>query len=325
VQQSALEYLSHGQLPFFRLPVAPLASGLPPGTAAVLLGVPYDGGATYRPGARLAPWEVRRVSALVQGYHPVHGIAVFEELACVDGGNVVFPPFDAASVRGAVEAAVAAVLGAGAAPFLVGGDHSIALPALRAVAKRHGPVAVVHVDAHLDTSGPEVWGEAFHHGTPFRHALAEGLVADGQLHQVGVRGPQGGPRDGDPGAGRGARLYGAELVAERGAASVGKEIREAIGDRPVYLSFDVDALDPAFAPGTGTPVPGGLTSGEVLRLLRALAGVRLVGADVVEVCPPLDHADLTSHLAAHVLFEALALAALAPERGGLRARSARDR
>jgi agmatinase len=314
-QDAAFAYLSHGQIPFFRLPIAPLAAGIPAGTGAVLLGVPYDGGTTYRPGARLAPYEIRRVSALVQGYHPGHGLAVFDRLVAVDGGNVVFPPFDAGAVRDAVESALAGVLAAGAVPFLVGGDHSIALPALRAVAARHGPVAVVHVDAHLDTSGPEVWGEPFHHGTPFRHALAEGLIAEGQLHQVGVRGPWGGARDGDAGATHGARLHGADEVAERGIAAVAGEIRRELGERPLYVSFDVDAVDPAFAPGTGTPVPGGLTSREALALLRALAGARLVGMDVVEVCPPLDHADATSHLAAHVLFEGLALAALGRSRG----------
>jgi agmatinase len=317
-QQPAFEYLAHGQIPFFRLPVAPLAAALPAGTAAVLLGVPFDGGTTYRPGARLAPFDVRRVSALVQGYHPGHGLRVFDALPAVDGGNVVFPPFDAAAMRQAVQAAVAAVLSAGAVPFLVGGDHSIALPALRAVAARHGPLAVVHVDAHLDTSGPEVWGEPFHHGTPFRHALEEGLVAEGQLHQVGLRGAWDGPLDAEPGLSRGARRYPVEEVAERGIARAAEEIRRAVGDRPAYLSFDVDAVDPAFAPGTGTPVPGGLSSREALQLLRGLAGLRLAGMDLVEVCPPLDHADVTSHLAAHLLFEGLALAAVARGGGGRR-------
>jgi agmatinase len=314
-QQTAFEYLSHGQVPFFRLPVASAPAALPAGTGAVILGVPFDGGTTYRPGARFAPFEVRRVSALVQGWHPVHGVAPFDALAAVDGGNVVFPPFDAAAMRGAVQGAVARVLEAGAVPFLVGGDHSIALPAIRALAERHGPVAVVHVDAHLDTSGPETWGEAFHHGTPFRHVLDERLVADGQLHQVGIRGPWASARDADPGKARGARVYGVDEVSTRGVADVAEVIREAVGDRPVYLSFDVDAVDPAFAPGTGTPVPGGLTSREALQLLRELRGMRLAGMDVVEVCPALDHADVTSHLAAHVLFEGLALAALAGRRG----------
>ncbi len=314
-QRPAFEYLSLGQTPFFRLPIAPLAAQVPAGTAAVLLGVPFDGGTTYRPGARLAPFEIRRVSALVQGYHPGHALRVFDELPTVDGGNVVFPPFDAAAMRDSVQAAVAAVLAVGAVPFLVGGDHSIALPALRAIAARHGAVAIVHVDAHLDTSGPETWGEPFHHGTPFRHVLDEGLVADGQLHQIGIRGSWSGALDAEPGRRRGARRHDADDVAERGVRRVGDEVRRAVGDRPVYLSFDIDAVDPAFAPGTGTPVPGGLSSREALQLLRSLAGLRLVGMDLVEVCPPFDHADVTSHLAAHVLFEGLALAAIARREG----------
>ena len=309
-QQSAFEYLSHGQIPFFRLPVAPVERGVSPGVGAVILGVPYDGGTTYRPGARLAPFEVRRVSALVQGYHPLHRLAVFDRIRAVDGGNVAFPPFDPAAVRERVEASVSAAVTAGAVPFLVGGDHSVALPAMRAVARRHGVLAVVHVDAHLDTSGPELWGERFHHGTPLRHALEEGLIAYGQLHQVGIRGPQGGARDAELGAVHGARVHTAEEIAHRGVAAISAEIRHEVGDRPMYLSFDVDAVDPAFAPGTGTPVPGGLTSREALQLLRELAGVALVGMDVVEVCPPLDHADVTAQLAAHVLFEGLALAAV---------------
>ena len=276
----------------------------------MLLGVPYDGGTTYRPGARLAPFEVRRVSALVQGYHPSHQVAVFDRLSAVDGGNVTFPPFDAAAVRDRVEATVATVVGAGAVPFVVGGDHSVALPALRAVAREHGPLAVVHIDAHLDMSGPETWGERFHHGTPFRHALEEGLVTNGQLHQVALRGPWGSPRDAETGFAHGAQVHTMENVAERGIPSIAQDIRQAVGGRPVYISFDVNAVDPAFAPGTGTPVPGGLTSREALQLLRELAGITLVGMDVVEVCPPFDHADVTSHLAAHLLFEGLALVAL---------------
>jgi agmatinase len=309
-QQRAFEYLTHGQTPFFRLPVAPVAGGVPPGTAAAIVGVPFDGGVTYRRGASLAPFDVRRVSALVQGHHFGHGVDVFDALATVDGGNVAFPPFDAAAMRAAVEAAVARIVQAGAVPFVVGGDHSVALPPLRAVAARHGPLAVLHVDAHLDTSGPETWGEAFHHGTPFRHALEEGLIADGGLFQVGIRGAWGAASDAAPGRARGARVVPMDEVSERGIRAVADELRAAVADRPLYVSIDVDAIDPAYAPGTGTPVPGGLTSREALDLVRRLAGVRLVGMDVVEVAPSLDHADVTSHLAAHLLFEALAVAAI---------------
>lgn len=305
-QQPAAHYLRHGQIPFFRLPCATSYDGCD----AVLLGAPWDGGTTYQPGARLAPWHVRRVSALVQSFHPAHRLDVFARLRAVDGGNVTVPPFDAAAGRQLIQAEIGAVLAAGAVPFLLGGDHSVALPALRAVAERHGPVAVVHVDAHADTSGPEVWGDPFHHGAPLRHALTEGLIERGQLHQLGLRGPWGTSEDGLFAASHGARVHPIEELSARGIATVMEEVRERIGGRPVYLTFDVDAVDPAFAPGTGTPVPGGLTSREALQLVRALAGVNLVGMDLVEVSPPLDFADLTSHLAAHVLFEGLALAAL---------------
>lgn len=309
-QQSAQAYLAHGQVNFFRLPVVPRPAAPPAGCRAVLLGVPWDGGVTASPGARFAPWAVRRVSAFVQGWHPEHRLQVLDRLGAVDGGNVVFPPFDAAAVRACVEAEVAAVARAGAAPFLVGGDHSIALPAMRALAKVHGPLAVIHLDAHLDTSGPEVWGEPFHHGAFMRHAVEEQLVLPGHLHQVGIRAPWGGAGDGDLVREHGARVLTPDDLGRDGAGAVADAILRATGDRPLYLTVDVDALDPAFAPGTGTPVPGGLTSREVVRLLRGLAGVRLVGMDVVEVCPALDHADLTAHLAAHLLFEGLALAAL---------------
>lgn len=312
-QQSAAEYLRHGQTPFFRLPgVDPRSAAPHAGADAVLLGVPYDGGVTYQPGARLAPYHLRRTSALLQTFHPVHRLDVFRTLRVLDGGNVVFPPFDAAAVRGRVQADVAAIVSAGATPFVVGGDHSVALPALRAVAAAHGPLSVVHVDAHLDTSGPEVWGEPFHHGAPLRHALTEGLIAPGQLFQVGLRASWGHPEEGALAAAHGARGYGMPEVEARGIGEVAREIRAQAGDRPLYLTFDVDGVDPAHAPGTGTPVPGRLTAREALQLLRGLAGVRLVGMDLVEVSPALDHADLTCHLGAWLLYEGLALRALRP-------------
>jgi agmatinase len=220
------------------------------------------------------------------------------------------PPFSPPMVRELVALEVDHVLSAGAAPFVVGGDHSIALPVLRALAKKHGPVAVVHVDAHLDTSSAEVWGEPFHHGTPFRHALTEGLIERGQLHQVGLRATWGAADEGALVAEHAAHAWTPERIADEGITRVSQQISRLIGDRPLYVSFDVDGVDPAFAPGTGTPVPGGLTSLEALRLLRGLAGRRLVGMDLVEVCPALDHADITLHLGAHLLFEGLALLAL---------------
>jgi agmatinase len=311
-QQSAFEYLRHGQTPFFRLPSADpreIASG-GGGVSAVIVGAPHDGGTTYQPGARFAPFHVRRVSALVQSFHPHHRVDVFGRLRVVDGGNAVFPPFERQAMREAVESTIGSVLAGGAVPFLVGGDHSVTLPSLRAIAAAHGPIALVHVDAHLDTSGSEVWGDAYHHGTPIRHALAEGLVAAGQLYQIGIRAPWGSGDEGALAARFGAHQVTAAQVGERGIAAVMAEVREKIGELPVYITFDVDGVDPAFAPGTGTPVPGGLTAREALGLLRGLAGTRLVGMDVVEVSPALDHADLTCHLAAHLMYEGLALAAL---------------
>ena len=314
-QTPALPYVRRGLTPFFRLPSVDVERASPyDGLDAVVLGVPFDAATTYRPGARFAPYEVRRVSALVQGFHPVHRVDVFSALRAADGGNVAVPPFAPAVARDVIENEVRNVVRARAVPFAVGGDHSIALPAMRAVAKEHGPLAVIHVDAHLDTSDDAVWGDAYHHGTPLRHAIEEGLVERGQLHQVGVRAPWGYPEEGTLAANHGAVLYDADAIADRGAAAVGAQIAKAIGARPVYLTFDIDGVDPAFAPGTGTPVPGGLTSREAIALLRSLAGIRLVAMDLVEVCPALDHADVTAHLAAHLLYEGLALLAVSKVR-----------
>jgi len=306
-QQSALEYIRGGQTPFFRLPQVDPMRGEAKGLDAVLLGVTFDAGTTYQPGARFAPFHLRRLSALVQPWHPVHEIDVFDRIRAADGGNVAFPPFDPAAMREAVQRDVALLLKDGVAPFVVGGDHSVALPVLRALHEKHGPVAVVHVDAHLDTSGPEVWGTPYHHGTPFRHALEEGLIERGAVVQVGLRGPWGRPGDRDLSIAHEARCYTAEDLTRVGVRAVSLDVRERLHGKPVYVSFDVDAIDPAFAPGTGTPVPGGMTSMEAVQLLRGLAGTNLVGMDLVEVCPALDHADLTSLLGAHLLFEGLAL------------------
>jgi agmatinase len=307
MQESALTYLRHGQTPFFRLAASPDVAN----ADVALLGVPHDGGTTYQPGTRLAPSHLRRVSALVQGYHPVHGIDVFSRLRCVDGGNVVFPPFDRGAMRSAVEAEVRQLVTARVAPIVIGGDHSITLPVLRALVKRIGPVALVHFDAHLDLSSAEVWGDEFHHGTPIRHAIDEGLVEAGQLYQLGIRGPRGASTDDVLARTQGNTAISPEQVGERGAKRVCAELRERIGKRPVYVTFDIDAVDPAYAPGTGTPVPGGLTSREAIALVQGLAGLDVCGGDLVEVCPALDHADITSHLGAALVWEMLALIAVA--------------
>jgi agmatinase len=307
-QASALEYLREGQTPFFRLERTD-PRRLPPGARAALVGVPTDAGTTYQPGTRLAPFHVRRVSALLQGWHPTRRLDAFEGTGAVDAGNVVFPPFDRAAGREAIEATTAAIIAQGATPFLVGGDHSITLPALRAAARHHGPLAVLHLDAHLDTSGPDTWGDPWHHGTPIGHAIDEGLVSLGRLWQVGLRGTWATGEDGALGDCAGAHRVDADAFTQFGPAALARMISGAFDGMPTWITIDVDVADPAYAPGTGTPVPGGLSSRELLGFLRQLDGIRLAGMDVVEVCPALDHADITSHLAAHLLFEGLALLA----------------
>ena len=308
-QSSASEYLRHGQTPFFRLPA--VAWPADP-VDAMVIGVPHDAGVTYQPGARFAPYHVRRTSALVQGYHPQHKVDVFERVRAVDAGNVVFPPFSRPAMRDAVYEMTSDILAARAVPFVVGGDHSITAPILRAMAATHGPVACLHIDAHLDTSGPESWGDDHHHGTPIRHALAERWIAPGALASIGIRGPWG--SDDDAGIVRryDALVASPDDVANRGVPKLVGELRERFADKPLYITIDVDGLDPAFAPGTGTPVPGGLTTREVLAIVRGLAGTNIVGMDVVEIAPMLDHADMTCHLGAHLLFEGLALLAVKP-------------
>lgn len=305
-QQPAHAYIRGGQTPFFRLEKQ-IHDRAYADVDAVMLGVPWDGGTTFEPGARLAPWSVRKASAHIQGHHPWFHVDVFRAIRVADGGNVAVPPFHPSLARQAMEEEVAAIVDAGAVPFIVGGDHSIAYPAMRAVAKRHGPLAVVHVDAHLDTSGPEVWGDAYHHGTPIRHAITENLVARGALHQIGIRATWGHPEEGSIAASHDGRLWDMDAVEDLGIRELGLRIRESIGDRPTYITFDVDGIDPAFAPGTGTPVPGGLTAREGIRLLRELSGLQIVGMDVVEVCPARDVGDVTSTLAAHLLYEGLAV------------------
>lgn len=315
-QQSLGEYLRHGQTPFFRLPVAPCRTrgdaeqSAYAGADVVLLGVPYDGAVTYQPGARLAPYHVRRVSALLSGYHATHRLDVFERVDAMDGGNVTTPPFNAGAVRELVELEVGAIIDAQAKPFVVGGDHSISLPCMRALARRHGPIAVVHVDAHFDTSDAEAWHEPYHHGTPLRHALQEGLVAPNQLYQLGMRGPWKDANEDAISREHGAFVRSMDAIMHAGISATLAEIVASVGAHPLYLTFDIDAVDPAFAPGTGTPVPGGFTSREAIALVRALAGVNLVGMDVVEVAPTLEAGDATSLLAAHLLFEGLGLVAL---------------
>jgi agmatinase len=276
-------------------------------------GIPFDAGVSYRPGARFGPTHIRESSRLLRPYNPAADVEPFARQQVVDAGDVGVNPFDIEAAIGDIEGGARALLERAGRLVTLGGDHTVALPLLRAMASQHGPVAVVHFDAHLDT-WDTYFGAAYTHGTPFRRAAEEGLVdRSGCLH-VGTRGPLYSTEDLLEDRELGFQVVPSVEVDDLGARGVAERIRDRVQDRPVYLSVDIDVLDPAFAPGTGTPEAGGLTSRELLAVLRSFADLNLVGVDVVEVAPAYDHAEITGVAAAHVVYEALS--ALAPRKAG---------
>ena len=276
-----------------------------------ILGVPFDSGVTFRPGARFGPAAIREASRLLRPYDPELDVAPFAARQVADAGDVPCSPFDIQRAIGAIEARAGELLGTGARLVTLGGDHTIALPLLRAVAARHGgPVALLHFDAHLDT-WDTYFDAPYTHGTPYRRAFEEGLLDVAALSHVGIRGPLYAKTDLTDDAELGFGIVTTMSVAERGVATVAQDLRDRVGGRPLYVSVDIDVLDPAHAPGTGTPEAGGLASRELLALIRGLAGLNLVSADVVEVAPPYDHAEITAIAAAHVAYELIAVAAQA--------------
>jgi len=270
----------------------------------LICGAPFDGGTTFRPGARFGPRAVRAASALTRGFHPAQGLDLFDALRCADGGDVLCVPMSVERSLENIRARVAEIAQGGALPALVGGDHSITLGALRALAAAHGPLGLVHFDAHCDTYGP-AWDIDLHHGTVFRNAAEEGLLRAADVLQIGIRGPFTAATDLDSSRSLGFGLVMVDEV-KRGLAAVEAQLKALAGRGKFYVSFDMDSVDPAYAPGTGTPVPGGLTSYEALSLVRALAGVEIVGCDVVEISPDHDVSGITALLAATVLAELLA-------------------
>ena len=270
----------------------------------VVVGVPFDSGVSYRPGARFGPAHVREASRLLRPYNPVQDVEPFSTQQIADAGDIAANPFSIEEAVGQIEEA-ATHLGAGDTRLLtIGGDHTIALPLLRAVTKKTGPVAVLHFDAHLDT-WDTYFGAPVTHGTPFRRASEEGLIdLEASLH-IGIRGPLYSQQDLTDDARLGFAVIAAHEFETAGLATVIERMLARLGDRPVYVSVDIDVLDPAHAPGTGTPEAGGLTSRELLTIIRALRGVRIVGADVVEVAPAYDHAQITAVAASHVAYEIL--------------------
>jgi agmatinase len=278
-------------------------------TAAVaVVGIPFDSAVSYRPGARFGPGAVRAGSKLLRPYHPFLEVEPWSVHQVADAGDVAANPFDIGAAVTAVESAASELLGRADHLVVIGGDHSLSLPLLRATAARHGPIALVHFDAHLDT-WDTYFGAPYTHGTPFRRAVEEGLLDLGTSAHVGIRGPLYSTGDLDADRDLGFATVTTMDVARAGPDAAVDRILERVGERPLYVSVDIDVLDPAHAPGTGTPEPGGLTTRELQMILRGLTGTNLVGGDVVEVAPAYDHAELTTIAAANVVYELLALLA----------------
>jgi agmatinase len=267
-----------------------------------VVGVPFDSGVSYRPGARFGPSAVREASRLLRPYNPALDVSPFAAQQVADAGDIACNPFDIGEAVETIEHAAGELQDAGARLVTIGGDHTIALPLLRSVARRRGPVALLHFDAHLDT-WDTYFGAEYTHGTPFRRAVEEGILDTSALSHVGTRGPLYGKQDLTDDEKMGFGIVTSADVMRRGVDEVAQQLRERVGDRPLYISIDIDVLDPAHAPGTGTPEAGGLTSRELLEILRGLASCNLVSADVVEVAPAYDHAEITSVAASHTAYE----------------------
>jgi agmatinase len=298
----------NGPATFARLP---RIDEVPKADVAVV-GVPFDSAVSYRPGARFGPAHVRAASKLLRTFNPVQNIEPFAVQQVVDAGDIACNPFDIGEAIRQIDQGAREIAGTGAKLMTIGGDHTIALPLLRVMHEMHGPIAVVHFDAHLDT-WDTYFGAPYTHGTPFRRASEEGLIDKTASIHVGIRGPLYSPQDLSDDQVLGFQVIGAHDMDDLGWRGVVERIRARVGDRPTYVSLDIDVLDPSFAPGTGTPEAGGLTSRELLNILRAFAELNLVGADVVEVAPAYDHAEITGVAASHAAFELIS--AMAPRTG----------
>ncbi len=268
------------------------------------VGVPFDIGTSNRPGARYGPRAIRAESALLRPYNMATRAAPFDSLVVGDLGDVPINTYNLQASIEIIERAYDRIVGAGTIPLTLGGDHTIVLPILRALVRRHGPVGLVHVDAHAD-SNEHMFGEAITHGTPFRRAVEEGLLTGDRVAQIGLRGTGYTAEDFDWGASQGFRIVQAHECWHRSLAPLMDEVRDQLGAGPVYLSIDVDGLDPSVTPGTGTPEVAGLTGAQALEIIRGTRGLDLVGGDVVEVSPVYDQSGNTSLVAANLLYEML--------------------
>ena len=280
-----------------------------------LIGVPWDGGTTNRAGARHGPRQMRDLSTLMRNVHHVTGVRPYELANCADLGDTPVNPVDLEDSLARIERFFETVHGQGIIPLSAGGDHLVTLPIMRAIAK-DGPLGMVHFDAHTDTWDRYFGDYTYTHGTPFRRAIEEGLLDPKRTIQIGIRGGLYTPQDEDWGLEQGIRVIKIEEFFELGPQRVVEEARRVVGDGPTYISFDVDGLDPVYAPGTGTPEIGGFSTHDAQIMLRGLRGLNLIGGDVVEVSPPFDHGDVTALAAATVAHDWLCL--LAEARGATR-------
>ncbi|MCQ8827727.1 agmatinase [Streptomyces samsunensis] len=267
-----------------------------------VVGVPFDAGVSYRPGARFGGNAIREASRQLRPYNPAQDAYPFHYVQVADAGDITANPHNIDEAIENIEAGADELLSTGAQLMTLGGDHTIALPILRSVARKHGPVALLHFDAHLDTWDTH-FGAEYTHGTPFRRATEEGLLDTSALSHVGTRGPLYSKEDLDEDTKLGFGIVTSADVMRRGVDEVVQQLKERIGKRPLYISVDIDVLDPSHAPGTGTPEAGGLTSRELLEIVRGLADCHLVSADLVEVAPAYDHAEITSVAASHTAYE----------------------
>lgn len=289
-----------GPATFMRLPAVDLDEHLD----VAFLGVPLDIGTSNRPGARLGPREIRDESRMLRPFNVSTGAAPFDSLTIADSGDVPINTFNLQKSIDIIENFYDEVMAKNIMPLTMGGDHTIALPILRALKKKHGPVGLVHVDAHADIND-HMFGERIAHGTPFRRAMEEGLLDGERVVQIGLRGTGYSPDEYQWSRDQGFRVVQAEECWHKSLDPLMAEVREQLGDGPVYISFDIDGLDPAYAPGTGTAEVGGLTVHQGLEIVRGCKGLNVVGGDLVEVSPPYDTTHNTSVVAANLLYEML--------------------
>jgi len=289
-----------GPCTMLRLPMQPSSVGLD----ACFVGVPLDTGTSNRPGTRFGPRQIRAESAMIRPYNMATRAAPFDSLSVADIGDVPINTFDLKKTMGIIESHYDEIIKHECIPLTLGGDHTIVLPILRAMYKKYGPVGLVHVDAHADVN-EAMFGEKIAHGTPFRRAVEEGLILPKCVAQIGLRGTGYSAEDFDWPRSQGFRVVQAEECWHKTLVPLMKEVSQQIGKNPVYISFDIDGLDPAFAPGTGTPEIGGLTVIQGIEIIRGCRGLDIIGGDIVEVSPLYDTSGNTALVAANLLYELL--------------------